>query len=383
MWAEANAKPAAESFPRPTSCANRPCRLGLVTNLTGRDLRGRRTIDLLARLPAVELTAIFSPEHGPGGDQDTTAIGNSGDKATGVPIFSVYGATDASRRPPPQVLRELDAVVFDLQDAGVRWYTYETTLGYFLEACAGAKLPLIVLDRPNPITGSVVEGAVSDAARQSFVNYHSIPIRHGLTMGELARLFNGERRLGAQLHVVPMRGWRRNEWFDGTGRAWISPSPNLRSLEAAVLYPGVALVEGANVSVGRGTQTPFSLLGAPWIDGKRLAKYMKARAVKGVRFAQVSFTPSSGPYAGQLCHGIRMAVSERNQLDSPELGLELAAALLKLYPEEFKPRRIAEMLANQESFERLLRGADPRQIAESWRKGLQQFELLRRKYLLY
>ncbi len=340
-------------------------------------------MDLLARLPAVELTAVFSPEHGLGGDQDTTAIGNSRDPVTGAPVFSVYGASDASRRPPMPILRGLDAVVFDLQDAGVRWYTYETTLGYFLEACAAAKLPLIVLDRPNPITGSVAEGAVSDATQQSFVNYHPIPIRHGLTLGELAQLFNGERRLGVQLHVVRMRGWRREEWFDDTGLPWIKPSPNLPSLEAAVLYPGVALVEGTNVSVGRGTETPFSLLGAPWIDGSRLAEYLHARAVSGIRFAPVSFTPSSGPYAGQLCHGIRMAVSERNQLDSPEFGLELAAALLKLYPREFKPGRIAEMLAQPESFERLLRGADPRQIAQTWRSGLQQFELVRRKYLLY
>ena len=383
MWATPGAKSDPALVPRPASCVDRPCRLGLVTNLTGRDARGRRTIDLLARLPAAELTAIFSPEHGLGGDQDTAAIANSRDVTTGVPIFSVYGATDTSRRPPMPILRGLDAVVFDLQDAGVRWYTYETTLGYFLAACAAAKLPLIVLDRPNPITGSVVEGAVSDARRPSFVNYHPIPIRHGLTLGELAQLFNGERRLGAELHVVRMRGWRREEWFDDTGLVWINPSPNLRSLEAAVLYPGVALVEGANVSVGRGTETPFSLLGAPWIDGSRLAKYLHARAVSGVRFAPVSFTPVSGPYAGQLCHGIRMAVHERNQIDSPELGLELGAALLKLYPREFKPGRIGEMLAQPESFERLLRGDDPRQIAQTWRAGLQQFELVRRKYLLY
>jgi uncharacterized protein YbbC (DUF1343 family)/CubicO group peptidase (beta-lactamase class C family) len=392
-----------EDMPRrPASCASRPCRVGLVTNQTGVDSEGRRGIDLLARLPDVELRAIFNPEHGIAGTldttEDTTSIDETHDPATGVRVYSVYGATDAARRPPPEVLKGLDAVVFDLQDAGVRWYTYETTLGYFLEACAAARLPLIVLDRPNPITGAFVEGAVSDAltplrataarsgnpgVHQSFVNYHPLPIRHAMTLGELALLFNSERKLGTNLSVVRMQGWQRGDWFDATGLAWTNPSPNLRTLEAATLYPGVALVEGTNVSVGRGTETPFEVLGAPWIDGRELAAYLNARDLGGVRFIPISFTPASGTHARQLCHGVHILLSARNQLDSPELGLEIAAALLKLYPRQFAPARIADLLADRASLQALLGGDDPRRIADGWRERLEEFVRIRRKYLLY
>ena len=383
---------------RPPSCASRPCRVGLVTNQTGVDSQGRRGIDLLAHMPDVELRAIFSPEHGISGTLDTTRIAETRDQATGVPVYSVYGATDAARRPSPEVLKGLDAVVFDLQDAGVRWYTYETTLGYFLEACSTAKLPLIVLDRPNPITGAFVQGAVSEAATPlharearsgdaaghgSFLNYHPLPIRHGMTVGELARLFNSERKIGANLSVVRMQGWQRGDWFDATGLAWTNPSPNLRSLEAATLYPGVALVEETNVSVGRGTDTPFEVLGAPWIDGRQLASYLNGRELSGVRWLPVTFTPASGPYARQLCHGVHILLTARDELDSPELGLEIASALLKLYPRQFAPQRIADLLADDASFEALTRGDDPRRIADGWRHRLEEFSRIRGKYLLY
>lgn len=391
---------------RPPSCASRPCRVGLVTNQTGVDSQGRRGIDLLARMPDVELRAIFSPEHGISGALDTTKIDEARDQATGVRVYSVYGATDAARRPSPEVLKGLDAMVFDIQDAGVRWYTYETTLGYFLEACAAAKLPLIVLDRPNPITGAFVQGSVSDAFTpshataahsgdphlpesgrygepESFVNYHPVPIRHAMTMGELALLFNSERKIGANLSVVQMQGWQRGDWFDATGLEWTNPSPNLRSLEAATLYPGVALVEGTNVSVGRGTETPFEVLGAPWIDGQRLATYLNAREPSGVRFIPISFTPASSVHAKQLCHGVRILLTGRNQMDSPELGLEIASALLKLYPRQFAPERIADLLVDRATFQALVRGDDPRRIADGWRERLEEFTRIRRKYLLY
>ncbi len=368
---------------RPASCASRPCRIGLVTNQTGVDSQGRRGIDLLARMPDVDLRAIFSPEHGISGTLDTTQINGSRDPATGVRVYSVYGASATARRPSPEVLKGLDAVVFDIQDAGVRWYTYETTLGYFLEACAAAKLPLIVLDRPNPITGSFVQGAVSDSGLESFVNYHPVPIRHAMTMGELALLFNGERKIGATLSVVRMQGWQRGDWFDATGLAWTNPSPNLRSLEAATLYPGVALVEETNVSVGRGTEAPFEVLGAPWIDGRQLASYLNARELSGVRFVPISFIPASGTYAKQLCHGVNILLTARNELDSPELGLEIASALLKLYPRQFAAERIADLLAERSSFQALLRGDDPRRIADGWRERLEQFARIRAKYLLY
>ncbi len=264
--------------------AGRKKRIGLLTNQTGVDANGQRTIDVLAKAPGVSLDAIFSPEHGVTGTLDTTDLNNSKDAATGVPVYSVYGAKDAARRPPPDVLKQLDAVVVDIQDAGVRFYTYETTLGYFLEGAAKAGIEVIVLDRPDPITGSFVQGPVSDAGVENFNNYWTVPVRHGMTMGELAKMFNTERNINAKLTVVAMEGWERGDWFDSTGLAWINPSPNLRSVTEAALYPGVGLIEGTNVSVGRGTDTPFEVLGAPWMKARELAAYLNARAIAGVRF---------------------------------------------------------------------------------------------------
>ena len=248
--------------------ADRKKRIGLVTNQTGIDAQGRRTIDVLAQAPGVSLEAIFSPEHGVTGTLDTTDVGNSKDAATGIPVYSVYGAKDAARRPPDDVMKRLDAVVFDIQDAGARFYTYETTLGYFLEAAAAASVEVIVLDRPDPVTGSFVQGPGTDAGHESFTNYWTVPVRHGMTMGELAKMFNVERNIKAKLTVVPMEGWQRGDWFDSTGLEWVNPSPNLRSVTEAALYPGVAAIEGTNVSVGRGTDTPFELVGAPYVDDR-------------------------------------------------------------------------------------------------------------------
>lgn len=358
-------------------------KIGLVTNQTGVDAEGRRTIDVLASAPGVSLEAIFSPEHGVTGTVDTTEIGNSKDAATGVPVYSVYGATDAARRPSLEVLKGLDAVVFDIQDAGVRFYTYETTLGYFLEAAAKAGIEVIVLDRPNPITGSFVQGPVADAGQERFTNYFSVPVRHGMTMGELAQMFNTERGIGVKLKVIAMEGWLRGDWYDSTGLTWINPSPNLRSLREAELYPGVALIEGTNVSVGRGTDTPFEWIGAPWIKARELAEYLNARALAGVRFVPVKFTPSSSTYAGQACQGVNIVVLDRNTLAAPELGVELASALRKLYPSDFKMERMAELLVNQASYDALAAGQDPRRIAEGWRDGLEKFGEMRGKYLIY
>jgi uncharacterized protein YbbC (DUF1343 family)/CubicO group peptidase (beta-lactamase class C family) len=358
-------------------------KIGVLTNQTGVDGQGRRTIDVLAAAPGVSLQAIFSPEHGVTGTLDTTTIGNSRDAATGVLVYSVYGATDAARRPALEVLKTLDAVVVDVQDAGARFYTYETTLGYFLEAAAKAGIEIIVLDRPNPITGSFVQGPILDAGRESFVNYSAIPVRHGMTMGELAKMFNAERSISAKLTVVPMEGWLRGDWFDSTELEWVNPSPNLRSLTEATLYPGVALVEGTNVSVGRGTDTPFELLGAPWINGRELAGYLNARGISGVRFVAASFTPSSGTYQGEKCQGVNLVVIERNALDAPELGIELASALRKLYPQQFHLERMIEILANQGVYDAIAQGQDPRRIAEDWREPLEKFEQLRQKYLIY
>jgi uncharacterized protein YbbC (DUF1343 family)/CubicO group peptidase (beta-lactamase class C family) len=358
-------------------------RIGLLTNQTGVDSQGRRTIDILAQAPGVSLDAIFSPEHGVTGAMDTTDISNSKDAATGVPVYSVYGAKDADRRPPAAVLKNLDAIVFDIHDVGTRFYTYETTLGYFLEAAAKAGIEIFVLDRPDPITGSFVQGAIPDPGHESFTNYFPIPVRHGMTMGELAKMFNGERNLNAKLTVIPMEGWMRGDWYDSTTLPWINPSPNMRSLTEATLYPGVGLVEGTNVSVGRGTDTPFELLGAPWIKAAELAQYLNARNISGVRFVPLSFTPAASVHSGKKCEGVNIVLIDRNSLDAAELGIELASALQKLYPEQFHMERMMELLGNQSVYDAIVAGQDPRRIADDWQVPLEKFLQVRQKYLIY
>jgi uncharacterized protein YbbC (DUF1343 family)/CubicO group peptidase (beta-lactamase class C family) len=367
----------------PVRAATGKKKIGLLSNQTGIDSQGRRTIDVLAQAQGISLDAIFSPEHGVTGALDTTHIDESRDAATGIPVYSVYGATDAARRPSADVLKNLDAVVIDLQDAGTRFYTYETTLGYFLEAAAKAGIEIIVLDRPNPITGSLVQGAISDSGPETYLHYFPVPIRHGMTLGELAKMFNSERNINARLTVIPMEGWLRGDWYDSTSLPWINPSPNLRSLTEATLYPGVAAVEGTNVSVGRGTDTPFELLGAPWIKGTQLAKYLNDRNIPGVRFVPVSFTPNASVYAGQKCEGVNIAVVDRNGFDAPEMGLELASALHKLYSEQYHMERMIELLLNQKAYDALAGGQDPRRINEDLREGLEKFQQLREKYLIY
>ncbi len=358
-------------------------RVGLVTNQTGVDSQGRRTIDVLAHAPQVQLAAIFVPEHGQQGTTDSPEVENSKDTATGVATYSVYGDTDAKRRPNPEQLRNLDVLVFDIHDAGVRFYTYETTMGYFLEAAAKAGKPIVVLDRPNPLNGAYVQGPVSDPGQESFTNYHSVAIRHGMTIGELAKFYNAERHINAKLTVVPMAGWQRGDWFDSTGVEWINPSPNLRSLEGATPYSGVELLEFTNVSVGRGTDTPFQVIGAPWIKSKQLAAYLNARLIAGVRFVPTTFTPSSGTNSGKVCGGVQIVVINRETLDAPELGIELASALHKHYPQEFDMSKMNTLLVNQVAFQGLQSGEDPRRIAEDWREGLDRFLQVRAKYLLY
>jgi len=363
--------------------AGRKKRIGLVTNQTGVDADGRRTIDVLAQAPGVSLEAIFSPEHGVTGTLDTTNVTNTKDAATGIPVYSVYGATDKARRPAADVMKSLDAVVFDIQDAGVPFFTYETTLGYFLEAAAAAGVEMIVLDRPDPITGSFVQGPVGDAGQERFTNYWTVPVRHGMTVGELAKMFNAERNINAKLTVVPMEGWQRGDWFDSTGLAWVNPSPNLRSVTAGALYPGVGLIEYTNISVGRGTDTPFEVVGAPWIKSRELSAYLNGRGIAGVRFVPVSFTPVASVYNGQKCEGVNIVLTERNALDAPELGIELAAALKKLYPADYKMERLAELLVNQAAYDGLVAGQDPRRIAQDWQEELEKFQLVRQKYLIY
>ena len=358
-------------------------RVGVLTNQTGLDSAGRRTIDVLAHAPGVRLTAIFSPEHGVTGELDTTHVGNSRDAATQIPVYSVYGGTDAARRPSQDVLKQLDMVVIDLQDAGVRFYTYETSVGYFLEAAAKAGISVTVLDRPNPIGGAFVQGPMSEPGHENFTNYGPIPVRHGMTLGELAQMFNSEHNIHARLSVVTMQGWMRGDWYDSTGLEWTNPSPNLRNLIEATLYPGVGLVEGTNVSVGRGTDTPFELLGAPWMNGHELAQYLNARQISGVRFVPVAFTPSTSNYAGQLCHGVNVVLTGREFLDAPELGIELASALAKLYPQQFHMEKMTDILVNQSVYDALSRGEDPQRIRLDWQDDLLKFQQVRARYLIY
>jgi len=374
-------------------------RLGLVTNQTGLDREGHRTIDILLHsLPEVQLKTLFSPEHGLYGAKDTTKIGQETDPATHLPVISLYGAKDEQRRPQPEALKALDAVVIDLQDAGVRFYTYETMVGYFLEAAAQAHVEIIVLDRPNPIGGIAVEGPVSDIGAESYTNYMPLPVRHGMTLGELALYFNSERLLPAaaspnvlapikaQLTVVAMRNWSRHQYFDETGLKWINPSPNLRSAAANVPYPGVELLQPTNTSVGRGTDTPFEHIGAPYLDAAQLAAYLTERKIPGISFAPSSFTVAEDsnrfPFHGKTIPAIAFTVTDRSVFDAPELGIELISALHHLYP-EFSMAKADHLVANVDTMRSLANQEDPRKIAEAWKADLAAFRERRQPYLLY
>ncbi|HZT71178.1 MAG TPA: exo-beta-N-acetylmuramidase NamZ domain-containing protein [Terriglobia bacterium] len=354
-------------------------RVGLITNETGVDSDGRRTIDLLHQAPGVQLKAIFSPEHGLWGTADTE-VASTKDPATGLPVYSLYGET---RRPTPEMLEGLDAMVYDIQAAGVRFYTFITTLGYCMEEAAKHHLAFYVLDRPDPLGGSIVQGPILDSDLRSFVGYFPLPIRYGMTVGELARMYNAEEHLGVDLHVIQMQGWQRTDWYDETGLQWRNPSPNLRSLTEAVLYPGVAMVEGSNVSVGRGTDTPFELLGAPWINGKWLAVYLNSRDIQGVRFMPVDFTPQSSKYAGKVCHGVQIFLVDRQALDPAELGVELASALHQLFPKDFELDKTLPLIGARWVVDDIRNNLDPERIEYLWQEPLIQFEKMRAKYLIY
>lgn len=364
-------------------------RLGLLTNNTGVDAAGRRTIDVLqhdaaAAVPKLTLTTLFSPEHGISGSYDQPGVPNSTDASSGLPVVSLYGPKESDRRPPLDTLRNLDAVAIDLQDAGVRYYTYEAVLRYFLEAAAQTGTEIIVLDRPNPVTGAFVQGPVSDPGTESYVNSIPMPTRHGMTLGELARYDDQQLNLHAPLTVIAMKGWQRGDWYDATSLNWIDPSPNLRDLEEAALYTGLGLIEGTNISVGRGTDTPFEIFGAPWIDARALASYLNRRDLPGVRFYPLDFTPAKPyPYAGQVCHGLRVLLTDRNVLDGPELGIEIASALHHFYSDQFQLQKMNTLLASRAVLDAIAAGEDPEHIAEDWRPQVEAFERRRQAALLY
>jgi len=354
-------------------------RVGLLTNHTGLDAEGHRTIDLLYKASGVKLVSLFVPEHGLSGKMEGR-FQSSLDPTTDLPVHSLYGEVE---RPTEKMLDGLDAIVFDIQDVGVRFYTYITTMAYAMEASAKKGITFYILDRPNPITGSIAQGPVMDRDLISFVGYFPMPVRHGMTVGELASMFNKENQIGVKLKVIKMRGYKRTDWYDETGLLWVNPSPNLRTLTEAILYPGVAMVEGANVSVGRGTETPFELLGAPWIKAKELSGYLNRRKIQGIRFIPVNFIPKSSRFENQLCHGIQIILTDRQALDSPALGVEIASALHHLYPNDFHIDKTLPLIGSREVLQSIKEGRDPNAIVFDWHASLEQFLKLRSKYLLY
>lgn len=354
-------------------------RVGLLTNHTGLARDGKTTIDLLYEAPDVRLMMLFSPEHGIRGIVDE-AVPSRTDEKTGLPIQSLYGET---RRPTAAMLDGLDVIVIDLQGIGARFYTYMTTMAYVMEEAAKRKLPVMVLDRPNPIGGWQIEGPMPETDAMGYNAYFPMPIRHGMTLGELAKLFNEEDHIGADLTVVAMQHWRRDDWFDQTALPWISPSPNMRNMNQAALYPGIGAIERTNISVGRGTDTPFEQIGAPWIDGVTLAGELNARHIPGVRVYPIRFTPTSSQYANEECQGVFFVITDRDALQPVRLGVEVASALVRLYGPQFDLDKAFTLLGSRDTVARIRGGEDPASIAQTWAAGEARWRRLRAKYLLY
>jgi len=356
-------------------------RIGLITNYTGFNRDGKRNIDLMLAA-GIKVVTLFAPEHGLQGTEDQPNVSDSKDVASGLPILSLYQGSQ--HRLTPEMLNGVDALVYDIQDVGARFWTYSCTLRYSMEAAAKKHLPFFVLDRPNPITGVHVEGPVMDPDLESFVGCLQIPLRHGMTFGELANMANGERNLGADLHVIRMEGWKRGDWFDSTGLAWVDPSPNMRSLNAATLYPGIAMLEASkNYSVGRGTDAPFEQIGADWIRGRELASFLNGRYIPGVRVYATRFRPTSSNFAGKLIEGVRFVIIDRNSFDSTRLGLELGYALEKLYPGKISWDTNRFLIGNHEVVAAGKDGVDPRTTVQKIEDSLAAFLTQRERYLLY
>lgn len=353
--------------------------IGLITNHTGVDFNGKSSIELLAHAPKLELVALFSPEHGIAGHADEN-VSSAKDPSTGLPIYSLYGDT---KRPTPEMLKGIDTLVFDVQDAGVRFYTYITTMAYCMEEAARQNIEFYVLDRPNPIGGEIIEGPILDADKTAFVAYFRLPVRYGMTIGELAQLFNTESHINCVLRVIPMKNWHRNYFYENTGLRWIPPSPNLRTMKGAMLYPGLEILHNAGVSVGRGTETPFEQFGAPWMNGEEIAAALNARNLPGVRFANQPFIPVTGLYAGQRCGGVGIKVTDRAAVRSMRIGLEIAELLQKKYPEHFDVTRTLLLLGNDATVDQLKAGTPVDDIIASWGQSLADFERMRRGYLIY
>ena len=356
-------------------------RVGLITNHTGLDREGRRNLDLM-KSAGIEVTAVFTPEHGLLGKLDREEIDDSKDPSTGVMVYSLYQSK--RRRLPASLLKNVDVLVYDIQDIGVRYYTYSCTMLYALETAAAEKIPFYVLDRPNPITGTHVEGPMLDEKLKSFVGCYNMPIRHGLTFGELATMANAESKWGAQLTIVPVKDWQRNDWFDATGLIWRNQSPNMRSLNAATLYPAIAWFEASqNLSVGRGTDSPFEQIGADWIHGRELASYLNTHFLPGVRVYATRFQPTGSHFSGKEIDGIRFVITDRDQFSSSLLALELGAALEKLYPGRMNWEANRFLIGSQEVTNGFKSGVDPRQMSDRMDAQIEGYLARRAQYLLY
>jgi uncharacterized protein YbbC (DUF1343 family) len=354
-------------------------RIGLITNHTGVDGEGRRNIDVLAKAPGVTLVALFSPEHGLAGRADEK-VGSTKDPTTSLPVYSLYADT---RRPTDEMLQGIDALVFDIQDAGVRFYTYTATMAYCMEEAAKHKIAFFVLDRPNPMGGEIVEGPMLDPDKTSFVAYFPLPVRYGLTIGELAQFFNAENHIGADLQVITMRNWHRNYFFESTGIKWIPPSPALRTTKGSMLYPGIEILQNSGVSVGRGTQTPFEQFGAPWMNGEEVAAGLNERHLPGLRFTPKEFIPIGGPHSGERCGGVSILVTDRFMARSMSLGLEIAEILQRLYPKDFDTDKLIGLVGNADTVQQIKDGVASEKIVASWSDALKTFDQVRRKYFLY
>lgn len=354
-------------------------KIGLVTNHTGRSLDGVSTIDLLAQAEGVKLVALFSPEHGIRGEKDEK-VGDGKDEKTGLPIFSLYGER---RKPTPETLAGIDTLVYDIQDIGCRFYTYSSTLKLILEAGAENKIRVVVLDRPNPLGGVEVAGPMLDPGREAFVAAHALPLRHGMTVGELATIFKAERSLDVDLQVVKVAGWNRADTFERTGLPWINPSPNMRHLTAAMLYPGVGLLETTNISVGRGTERPFEWIGAPWVDGRKLARDLNRRNLPGVRFVPVSRTPITSVHKDKVCGGVDIIVTDWARLEPVRVGLTIAEVLRKEFPEGWNPKSYDRLLIHKATYEGIINGKPASELIANWEAGTEAYRASRKKFFLY
>jgi uncharacterized protein YbbC (DUF1343 family) len=365
-------------------------RVGLITNHTGRSADGVSTIDILYHAPGVQLVTLFSPEHGIRGESDDK-VSSGVDARTGLPIFSLYGATC---RPTPEMLKGLDVLVFDIQDIGTRFYTYIGTLSLAMRAAGEAGIPFVVLDRPNPVGGEKIQGAIPSVPLPerkggcgAITSIHPIPTRHGMTIGELAQLFKGEFGIACDLTVVPLQGWRRAMYYDQTGLAWINPSPNMRSLNAAILYPGPGTIETTNLSVGRGTDKAFLAYGAPWVDAGAVAANLSRRNIPGITFKACTFVPTAAGFAhqGKNCRGICVAGIDRDRLDPLRAGLHIVQAFYETHPQRFLAYEgFATETGDREAWGLLTKGrVTPEKVQQRWDEGLERFRELRRRYLIY